>query len=185
MVPGFGIKQHSFDGTKASAFESEDVAIPQGYMTQVKPTVNFGAFYSAPKVQIGASVENALGYKINYTGLPRPVTVRAKTRIYVTGGYNIPLSNSLVFRPFIQFKYEHQNPSQVDITPLLEYNKQLTFGAGYRHNESVSFIFQDQISEQFRIGYAYDYQTNGLNGVNNGSHELMISYSLGANKPIF
>ncbi len=183
--PGFGIKQHVFDGTKASAYQMQDDAIAQGQMSQVKPTVNLGVFMQSPRYQIGLSVENALGYDINYTGLPRPVSARAKERFYFIAGVHLPLTKGLELIPLVQVKYEHNNPFQVDFTPMIEYNSQLSFGVGYRHGESVSFICQNKFSQKFRIGYAYDYQTNGLNGVNNGSHELMISYSLGTNNPIF
>jgi hypothetical protein len=40
-------------------------------------------------------------------------------------------------------------------------------------------ILEYQASQQFRIGYAYDYTLSKLNSYTSGSHEIMISYDFG------
>lgn len=182
---GFGLRQHVFDGSQASAFDMVDDAIPVMFVSVLKPVSNLGAFWYTPRYHVGASVENAMAYKIDYTNEARPMVSRAVTRINLSGGVQFQLSPLLAYKQYFFVKVEPNNPTQIDITPTIVYNQQLTFGMGYRHQESVSFIFQYQLNQQFKGGYAYDYQMNGLNQVSNGSHELFLAYSIGQSKPVF
>ncbi len=40
-------------------------------------------------------------------------------------------------------------------------------------------MLEAQLSDQFRLGYAYDWTTTELTHFNTGSHEVMLRYELG------
>jgi type IX secretion system PorP/SprF family membrane protein len=182
---GIGIKQHVFDGVKAQAHDETDVAISKFFVSQIRPAVNLSAIYFAEKKYLGISIDNPFRYKINFTKEDRIVVGKSIARVNLSAGHDFRINSQLTFRQSILVKYEHKNPLQVDITPYVIIKNQLTFGAGYRFNESVSFIAQFRIVPELKIGYAYDFQLNELNTASNGSHELLLSYSFLQEKHVF
>jgi hypothetical protein len=48
----------------------------------------------------------------------------------------------------------------------------------YRHKAATGLNIMYNISQNLRIGYAYDYQLTSLQKFSVGSHEIMISYDL-------
>ncbi len=40
------------------------------------------------------------------------------------------------------------------------------------------FLFELRLNENFRFGYAYDYVTSDLGAYTNGSHEIMLNYTI-------
>ena len=40
-----------------------------------------------------------------------------------------------------------------------------------------------QVTDSIFLGYAYDYNTNGLGGYNSGSHEAIVKFYLGRGGP--
>ncbi|MFN9942175.1 MAG: type IX secretion system membrane protein PorP/SprF, partial [bacterium] len=49
-------------------------------------------------------------------------------------------------------------------------------GALYRVGNAIGFIGQYQVSDQLRVGYAFDLTTTRLGAYNAGTHEVMIAY---------
>jgi type IX secretion system PorP/SprF family membrane protein len=182
---GFGVRQHTYEGSLASFENKTDQAIPTSNINQLKPAINTGIYLQTRKSFVGLSAESVYQYTLDYTEEERDIQGNAISRFYLSAGRSFPLVGALEFRPMFLVKYEFNNPLQVDITPTFVYNQRLTFGASYRHNESLSFIIQNHITDQFSAGYAYDFQMNQLNSVSNGSHELMISYRINQEKSSF
>jgi type IX secretion system PorP/SprF family membrane protein len=69
-------------------------------------------------------------------------------------------------------------PLSFDLTANVLFNNKFEVGAGYRNNDAVSALFNFRISEQLRIGYAYDYTLSNLGRFNSGSHEIMILFNI-------
>ncbi len=180
-----GVKQHVFDGTKATFQTANDAAINTVYASDVKPVFGTGIYFFSKNQTFGLTVDNAIQYKIDYTSVSRQMKGQSTARLNLTGSQNFRLGSAIVYKQFVSLKYEYLNPVQVDITPMFEYQEKIALGFGYRHKESVSFIFQDQLSPNLKIGYAYDYQTNLLNSVSNGSHEFFITFSILRSKKMF
>lgn len=182
---GFGIKQHTFDGSKAVTQTPDDIAVSNFFVRQFKPAANISAIYFSDEFFAAISVDNAIKYKLDYSDIDRLVVGSSTARINISGGYNFKLSRDWVYKQMALIKIEFRNPYQIDFTPQFEYKNVTQFGLSYRHKESVSFIFQYQINDQFRVGYAYDYQLNEINVSTNGSHELFLKFTKGRKKAIF
>lgn len=174
-----GPKQHIYDGHLSTFKQNGDPSIPNQRINQIKPAVNLGVYFSNRRWRIGLSGENANQYHINFADGNGQQTARAQARLYATAQYRYPINRDFMLIAGLMYKYEQNNPSQLDITPLLQYNNRFTFGLGYRPSESISGIVQFEIVNGLKVGYAYDYQTNALNSVSNNSHELMLRYGFG------
>ena len=49
-------------------------------------------------------------------------------------------------------------------------------GASYRTGDAYVGMFELQISQAFRLGYAFDYTISNLQRYSKGTHELMLRY---------
>lgn len=100
--------------------------------------------------------------------------------LYFMGGGNIPIKYTLFeIMPSLMVKSDFTFTT-AEITARCRYNKFLTFGLGYRYDDSIYATVSAEIKGIF-LGYAYDYPTSAIAKASTGSHELFIGYSLKLN----
>ncbi|MBN4062078.1 MAG: hypothetical protein COA57_12480 [Flavobacteriales bacterium] len=99
---------------------------------------------------------------------------------YFTGtmGYAFVLSDQLTFKPSILFKATRGKLGSTDLNLSFWFKKALWVGVSLRTNYGLVFMAEYDISDNFRVGYSYDYIFNALQKHNIGSHELFIGYDL-------
>lgn len=97
----------------------------------------------------------------------------------VTGGVKIPLNEDVTLIPAILAKYMAPSPVSVEGSLLVEYKEWLWAGVSYRHTDAVVGMFGLNISERFKLGYAYDFSLSRFNDVSSGSHEVVLGLMLG------
>lgn len=182
---GLGLKHHLVDGAKSTFQTSGDPALATTTLTDWAPATSVGVFYQSSKATAGFSVENAFRYKINYTKADRMIEGQSVARLNFMGSYRFQLNKDFDLIANALLKIEPRNTAQLDITPLLVYKKVFKLGLGFRPGESLSLILQNQITPRLSAGYAYDFQTNRLNSVTNGSHELVLRYLLVRKNKLF
>lgn len=97
-----------------------------------------------------------------------------KVHFYLSGGYDLTLSEAVVLKPSALLRYVDASPLSLDVTALFEFNDRFGLGAAYRLNESFSGIFMLR-TEWFNIGYAYEMaKENAIRNSDNGTHEVMM-----------
>lgn len=105
--------------------------------------------------------------------------------LYLSGGYNIPLSQDWLFKPSVLGRYVAGAPFSATITAALEYSKKFEFGAAYRTDSGVSGLALIRVADWFQAGYAYDSSLRSeINDLGSGTHEIMLRFyipSLGNN----
>ena len=98
---------------------------------------------------------------------------------FFTTGYVFDLSPSVKFKPNILLKVVEGAPLEADINANFLFQEVLWLGVSYRSFDSFDAIIQLNVTEQFSIGYAYDFATTtDLKRLHSGSHELMLNYRL-------
>jgi len=75
-------------------------------------------------------------------------------------------------------KITEQAPLALDVSLAFIMYDKVWIGANYRLLESAGIMFQYQFSNQFKIGYSFDYSTTKLRSYNYGTHEILLSYDL-------
>ncbi|MDN3581056.1 PorP/SprF family type IX secretion system membrane protein [Mucilaginibacter flavus] len=188
---GLGAIQYRLDGTKFNATDDGDTNIPAGTQSNITPDIRFGIYYYTPNVYIGASVFNLL------SGLGNTIDhlqqYKQQRTIYLTGGTMIPLNESIDLKPSILIKEDFKGPTNMDVSSSVVFNKRIWIGASYRtgvdlwhksnlqssldKTDAVAGIVQFYISDNFRLGYSYDFTTSKLASSQSGSHELSLSIS--------
>ena len=134
-----------------------------------------GIYYYGKRHYIGISTPRLLKNKID---LAAGQTAIQENHYYLFGGIVIKLNPAINMRPSFIVKYVNNAPLSIEGNLSFLFYDKIWIGAMYRHQAAAGLNIMYNISQNFRIGYAYDYQLTSLQKFSLGSHEIMISYDL-------
>ncbi|RXG15820.1 type IX secretion system PorP/SprF family membrane protein [Leeuwenhoekiella aestuarii] len=98
--------------------------------------------------------------------------------MYLIGGYIFDIGLNTKFKPAVLFDYVEGAPLKANLSANFLFLEKFTAGVSYSIDAAVSGLAGFQITDNIFIGYAYDYNTSDFNQYNNGSHEILIKFSL-------
>lgn len=150
-----------------------DPAMISNYVNRVLPNFGGGIMYHSENWFVGASVPKILqpkGFSLN--------TLTEQRHYYVIAGGYLNLSEKLKLRPSTLIKITENAPLSWDMNLAFIINQKWWLGANYRLLESAGGFVQFQISNKFKIGYAFDISTTSLVRYNYGTHEITLGYDL-------
>lgn len=103
---------------------------------------------------------------------------QTRRQLYLTAGYNYPLSNleDFVISPSFLLKTDFGS-FQTDFNTLITYRERFWGGVSYRIQDAA-VVFLGLTFEQISIGYSYDVTLSplGRSGRSWGSHEILVQY---------
>ena len=143
----------------------------------------FGLFYYTNSYYLGLSIPNMIGSRhINKNN--DFVSTSAEVKHYFAAtGYVFSLSSKTKLKASTLFKFGEDSNLSTDLSANLFINNGLEFGFSHRwdasRSESISAVFAFNLSEKFRIGYAYDYTLTRFKDFNSGSYEIILRYVFG------
>ncbi|WP_234733142.1 PorP/SprF family type IX secretion system membrane protein [Tellurirhabdus bombi] len=161
-------------------------------IAKVLPNFGTGIYLSNDRSYIGVSVPQLIKNKISdYDSGPNRAVQRRHA--YAMAGFVIGLGPSLKLKPSILAKYAESSPLGFDGNLNLWIADRVGLGVSYRRNQFNTFggstndaivgIVEIQLSDQLRLGYAYDRMLNNLRTVGGqNSHEFMLRYEFGYGK---
>ena len=132
-----------------------------------KTTPNFGVglYYYTQKFYAGLSVPNFLETRHLETRNGRVSTASEKIHYFLTTGYVFDLSDNVKLKPSAMVKAAIGAPVSIDLSANALINDKFELGLSYRFDDSISAILGLNVSDDMRIGYAYDYTTSNFGGV--------------------
>jgi type IX secretion system PorP/SprF family membrane protein len=141
----------------------------------IRPNVGTGIYYyrerffagiSSPKLLENKNISNSLG-----------VLSVAQRHYYFIMGSVADIGKTVKFKQTLFIKATASAPLQGDFTGTFVFNDKLYLGAMYRTGDALGFLLGYNISNQFNIGYSFDWSiTNTTGRYNLGSHEIMLRY---------
>ena len=169
--------QTNFNGFRFESGNSQtDLAFAQN-INATKPNVGVGAYYFTNNYYVGLSAPNLLASKhieeksgINALG-------SENIHAFLTGGYVFKLTDSFKFKPAFMTKFVQGAPLSADITANILYNDRFELGAAYRIGDAVSGLLNVNVTQNIKVGYAYDYTLSNLGQFNSGSHEIFVLFN--------
>ncbi len=165
------------DFTKGDFEDPNEPLLSNQVFNEFYPTVGAGMFLYDDEWYLGASIPNFLTGSVSEEVAS---LINDKIQFTFIGGYVFELSDQLKFKPAFLAHLVQGLPLQFNLSTNFLINDVFTLGAGYRVNNSVSGLAGFQISSGVFVGYSYDYNTNSLGQYNQGSHEMIIKFYLGA-----
>lgn len=141
-----------------------------GDVRETQPNIGAGVYYYS---------------KLFYAGLSMPQMVSASSTniiqsqpIIFTTGVLFPINDAFKLKPNILVRTVEEQIAEIHCNLNLLIHEILWVGVSYRVNSSVSGLFELQLTNQWRLGYAYDATLSELQQVDSGSHEIMLNYQL-------
>jgi type IX secretion system PorP/SprF family membrane protein len=134
-----------------------------------------GVYYYGKRFYLGASSPRLIKNTMNLPGGQKAVQ---ENHLYGFGGLVIKLNSAVNMRPSFIVKYVHNAPLSVDGNLSFLFYQKVWLGALYRYNSAAGVNAAFYITENFLIGYAFDYTLNQIQQHSAGSHEIMLSYDL-------
>lgn len=167
--------------------DGTDVTNTGGVLKGTTPNFDFGAYYYTQKFYVGLSSSHITAGAINYRG--NDLSMNINRHYMLASGLAIVINPDFVIKPSILVKYVQGAPINFDINTSVLLKKDFWLGASFRSNsafntQSVVGIFEYNITDFMRIGYAYDFAFGKLRNYNSGSHELFIGLDLNVSKKV-
>lgn len=169
----FGIKL-GFDHLNFSAIGSNVAGDPLFGNTN-KTVLNIGAgiFLFDKKYYTGISSPNLIPASL---GLNNEVVYNNKTHVFLIGGYIFNINHVFKLKPSTVLKYTGGAPLSFDLSVNTLYLEKFEFGVSYRYQDAFSVLVGVNVTQNLKLGYAYDFNTSKLKTFNNGSHEFLLIY---------
>lgn len=164
-------------------WDPNDRVFPTEPQNNTMPNAGAGAFLYHRLWYAGLSVPNLLSFDPN-----RPLTINTddtkliehKVRhYYITGGYVFEINEDVVLKPSVLIKYTWNVPVQADINMNALLMERLWLGVSYRTGDSFVGLVGINLTQQLRLGYAYDFTTTDIKKYSNGTHEITLGYDFG------
>jgi type IX secretion system PorP/SprF family membrane protein len=137
--------------------------------------VGGGIYYYGKRYYLGLSSPRLVKNKINLAADQKALQ---ENHYYFFGGVVVKINPAINMRPSFIVKYVNNAPLSIEGNLSFLFYDKIWLGAMYRHQAATGLNIMYNVNQNFRIGYAYDYQLTSLQKFSQGSHELMLSYDL-------
>lgn len=180
-------RRYSQNEEEVQTISSDDPLLAEGF--DAFSTINFGGgvYFENKKFFVGFAAPRLMkkGLQASNNGIVNDFSGEAP-HFYAMGGMILTLSEKVKFRPGLLAKFVKNAPLNFDINASFGLYDKLWLGATYRFgnanlkgdNGSISGLVEFQITQQLKIGAAYDYSLAKLNDFNKGTIEVMLGYCL-------
>ncbi|MEO8591491.1 MAG: type IX secretion system membrane protein PorP/SprF [Flavobacteriales bacterium] len=160
--------------------QSGDQVFQANVNTKLDPQFGFGVMWYSDRYFLGLSTPTLLRTEFFETDSLAFVSDKGqRSHYFLTGGYVFDLGVYHKFKPTFLVKGVQGAPISFDLTANFLFYEKFWLGAMYRHNDAVGALAQYQITNDFSIGYSYDYPLSPIHNYSGGSHEFMIGYEFG------
>jgi type IX secretion system PorP/SprF family membrane protein len=188
-----GFSEYLLDPSKAITVNPDDPLLPGGIVRKAVPNLNSGLFFNTTNFYAGVSVYNMIGKAALKS---QDVALAYHDFLYfLTLGALYDLSQEVKFKPSILVKHVKGSPTSFDVNAMFLIKDLLWLGGAYRSNvrlfddelqprnelnkrSALVGLFEVFLTNNLRLGYAYDHNLNVLNSYRNNSHELSLGYYL-------
>ncbi len=183
-----GSRLRAPDGVYQNGINHNDFLLPIVPVSGLAPDFSAGIFFAGKNFSAGLSANHVIPQPVKLDSEGSSLQFDYERQYYLQLGYLAKLSKSIALRPSLMVKAGGSR-LQGEADLLAIYKDFLWFGMGYRGFDDQTMdaligILGISISENLRLGYSYDYNMSALSSVNNGSHEVVLSYRINLMKPV-
>lgn len=155
-----------------------DPAFAANIQSRLLPNFGFGMYYYTDKYYIGISVPKLLENDFIANTTSGGTNLASEHRHYfLIAGTVFDLSENIKLKPTTFIKVTNGAPIEGDITATFIFNNRFWLGAMYRTGDAAGILAGVNITNQFALGYSFDWSfVNTTMVYNGGSHEIMLRY---------
>lgn len=175
-----GLNTRSDNIAGLTTIETDDPSFEQNIQSQFLPNFGFGLYYSQSLFYAGFSIPRLLENDLDVNPVVGATGQASESRHYyfIAGSMlNLKPDGSLRLKPTTFIKITAGAPVEMDLTALIYYHDLIWAGPMFRTGDAFGALAGVNISDQFAIGYSFDWSFGNNTGrYNGGSHELMLRY---------
>jgi type IX secretion system PorP/SprF family membrane protein len=157
--------------------DQTDQSLNVRFQNELQPNIGAGVYYHSDQWFLGVAIPRIID-NLKNAGDFSNVEYISQRHYYLTVGGYIKTGRMLKLRPSAMLKLTDNAPLALDVSLAFIFYDKFWLGANYRLQESGGLMLQYQISNQFKIGYAYEMSLTKLRTHNAGTHEILLSYDL-------
>jgi len=165
-----GAQQMKLNVGEITLTDFNDPALDGRASVVVWPDVTPGIWYYGKKGWAGASIHHILGRPIQDIGFES----RMARHYMLSGGYQYRLGKKTTFTPSTLLKFARGVPVAADLNAMVEWNRVLGLGIGYRGGDALVAMMKVGFLQYFQLGYSYDLTTSKLRVAGNNTHEIIL-----------
>ncbi|MDQ3100531.1 MAG: type IX secretion system membrane protein PorP/SprF [Bacteroidota bacterium] len=170
--------------SELNPIDPNDQMFQQDVNTKLDPQFGFGVMWYSDRHFLGLSIPKLLRSEFfntdSLTFISDAGPRGQRAHYFFTGSYVFDLGLYHKFKPTFLVKAVQGAPISFDLTANVLFYEKFWFGAMYRHGDAVGALAQYHITNDFTIGYSYDYPLSVLRNYSGGSHEIMLGYEFGS-----
>ncbi|MBP6312356.1 MAG: type IX secretion system membrane protein PorP/SprF [Flavobacteriales bacterium] len=175
-----GVSIYSAQLSDLRYWDTNDQVLDRNFTNVPVAKFGFGLYWYSTDAYLGLSAPTLFAADKAINSVNDSIQHRYySSHYYLQAGKVYPLSESLDIKPNVLVKFAPNAAVQADLNCNLLFRERLWFGVGYRTGAAFIGMVEYVISQQLRIGYAYDMAASRLRNYTTGSHEIMIGFDLG------
>jgi len=158
--------------------DAADPAFAANIQSKLLPNFGFGMYYYTDRYYVGLSVPKLLenDFVANTTSGGTNLTSEHRHYFFIAGSV-FDLSENIKLKPTVFLKVNNGAPVEGDVTASFIFNDKFSIGGMFRTGDAVGILAGINITDQFTLGYSFDWSfTNTTMVYNGGSHEIMLRY---------
>ena len=176
-----GLSNNTFLSEKAVPLNAEMDNTYQNFIaggsSRMIMDLGVGLYFYSKNLFLGVAADDVTRDLVNFgSGTPN---FNTQIHYNVTAGYKFPISENLTLTPALLAKLMQPAPISIEGSLQLEYKEWLWTAVSYRHTDAVVIMAGLNISQKFKFGYSFDFNTSRFNNYSAGGHELVLGIMLG------
>jgi len=173
-----GLNLMNMGFTELQLDESIDPAFAANIQSRLLPNFGFGIYYYTDRYYVGVSVPKLLENDFIANTTSGGTNLASEHRHYfLIAGSVFDLNETIKLKPTAFVKVTNGAPVEGDLTASLIFNDKFSIGGMFRTGDAVGILAGINITDQFTLGYSFDWSfTNTTMVYNGGSHEIMLRY---------
>ncbi|MGZ2370531.1 PorP/SprF family type IX secretion system membrane protein [Ancylomarina sp. YFZ004] len=156
--------------------QGNDATFTQNFSEEFIINFGVGIYYYTDRFYIGASIPRILRNSYDNDGINTSSLGYKERHYFGTMGALFELNDYVKLKPSALAKVVWNAPFSVDLSANFIFYDRLWLGAGYRIEDSMNFLVHYQLTDQIRVGYAFDLTESELRRYSNGTHEIMVAF---------
>jgi type IX secretion system PorP/SprF family membrane protein len=146
---------------------------------------NAGISYQFKHLNLGVALPKIFSKNMVFTDNFNNLQVKRMDHFLFSASYKWHLAQgSVVVEPQVIYQIAEGLPSQIEGAAIVHLRDILWFGGAYRQNNGPAAFAGVKISNNLRLGYAYETTPARAIGFTNASHELTLNMRFGAKKEL-
>ncbi len=139
----------------------------------------FGMHYQLNNLKLGFALPNLFTTNAISENTFNTPEFNALKNTFSSISYNFNLSDRLAFEPYFIYRTNEIRENQFEVMGVLKINNLLWAGGSYRQDYGPAAFFGFSLKEKIKVGYAYEFAPDVVEGFGTGSHEVHVSVRLG------